>query len=546
MAQGQNATDERRKKSDTDPGMETMRSTRRGAPLLLAGLLAVIQCAVPAYGQHRTDMKRSGVAVVTEAVWVATGSLQVARVHHSATLLQNGKVLVAGGAGSNGATGIVYLDSAELYDPATGAWTITGRLNEARGFHSATLLPDGRVLVAGGIHDDFLNVHSNTAEIYDPATGAWSRTGDMVGDHSGHTATLLYTGAVLVAGGFELAANNAELYDPASGTWKRTGAMANARYAHTATLLPGGNVLVAGGANDLENAAGLASVEQYNPATGAWLATGRLAQGRNSHSATLLRDGRVLIAGGLVAGPGSAELYDPVEWISVDAGMINGMRFDHTASLLPDGDVLVAGGFGEANAALDTGSAFIFAPGDGRWNYTGDLGVARGDQTATVLRDGRVLVAGGRSLAYGNVALGSAELYGQPVPSGTIGPAFTGAWYDPAQSGHGIFLQILPNNAVFLGWFAFDPSGTHQAWFGGIGSYAGDTITISAVDQPTGGRWIPNFDPSQIVHNPWGSMTLTFTDCNHGRVDFNSTLGYGSGSMNLTRLTQPEGLTCSQ
>ena len=140
--------------------------------------------------------------------------------------------------------------------------------------------------------------------------------------------------------------------------------------------------------------------------------------------------------------------------------------------------------------------------------------------------------------------LNSAELYEQAPPPGTIGPGFTGAWFDPAQSGHGLFIEVLPNNHLLAGWFAFNPAGTQQAWFVGVGTYSGNTATITAVSLPTGGRWIPNFDPNQIVNNLWGTLTFTFTDCNHGRVDFNSVLGYGAGSMNLTRLTQPAGLSC--
>jgi len=136
---------------------------------------------------------------------------------------------------------------------------------------------------------------------------------------------------------------------------------------------------------------------------------------------------------------------------------------------------------------------------------------------------------------------------GQVVVVGTafdIGPGITGAWYDPAQSGHGLLLEILSENRLYATWFAFDPAGTQQAWFTGVGTYSGDTATITDVVQPTGGRWIPNFDPAQVTRKPWGSLTFTFTDCNHGRVDFASVAGFGSGSMNLTRLTQPMGLSC--
>ncbi len=114
----------------------------------------------------------------------------------------------------------------------------------------------------------------------------------------------------------------------------------------------------------------------------------------------------------------------------------------------------------------------------------------------------------------------------------------------PAQTGQGFFIEILQNNRLLAGWFAFNPAGTQQASIVGVGTYSGITAVITDVVQPSGGRWIPNFDPHQVVPNPWGALTFTFTDCNHGRVDFNSVLGYGTGSMNLTRLTQPAGVTC--
>jgi len=128
--------------------------------------------------------------------------------------------------------------------------------------------------------------------------------------------------------------------------------------------------------------------------------------------------------------------------------------------------------------------------------------------------------------------------------SGTISAGFTGAWYDPSQSGHGLFVEVLPDSRMFAGWFTFNPAGTEQAWFVGVGTYSGNTATITPVSLPSGGRWIANFNPNQIVNNFWGTLAFTFTDCNQGKVDFNSVLGYGTGSMNLTRLTQPAGLTC--
>jgi hypothetical protein len=202
--------------------------------------------------------------------------------------------------------------------------------------------------------------------------------------------------------------------------------------------------------------------------------------------------------------------------------------------LLLDGEVLVAGGSSLKGTELYDANRAL-------WDISSALNTARSGHTATLLPNGKVLVAGGNAPGAPN----SAELYepGTLAP-GTIGPGFTGAWYDPAQSGHGLFVEVLSESRFYAAWFAFNPTGTAQAWFTGVGTYSGNTATIIAVGQPTGGRWIPNFDPNQIVRNAWGTLTFTFTDCNHGTVDFTSVRGYGAGSMNLTRLTQPAGLIC--
>jgi hypothetical protein len=146
------------------------------------------------------------------------------------------------------------------------------------------------------------------------------------------------------------------------------------------------------------------------------------------------------------------------------------------------------------------------------------------------------------ALVFGLIVASAADAQGGPPF--VIGPGITGAWYDPAQSGHGLFIEVLPGSRFYASWFAFDPTGSQQAWFTGVGTYSGSTASITAVELPTGGRWIPNFDPNQIVRNAWGTLTFTFTDCNHGMVAFDSVIGYGAGSMNLTRLTQPVGLNC--
>jgi hypothetical protein len=239
--------------------------------------------------------------------WAATGSLGTARGSHTATLLLSGQVLVAGG-NANTPQGFA---SAELYDPATGTWAATGSLAEARyAFHTMTLLPSGQVLVVGGGGGSDSIPHAlQSAELYDPATGTWAWTGPLPRTRSLHSATLLLTGKVLVAGGFSDGGVHgvSELYDPATGTWAETGRLITARTFHTATLLPSGKVLVAAG--NPGQTPPLASAELYDPATGTWSTTGDLVNARYKHTATLLSSGQVLIVGGWFV-PTSAELYE--------------------------------------------------------------------------------------------------------------------------------------------------------------------------------------------------------------------------------------------
>jgi WD40 repeat protein len=337
--------------------------------------------------------------------WTETGSLNTERGIHTATSLLDGKVLVAGGYDDNVPPNI--LSSAELYDPASGTWARTGSLATARLNHTATLLPNGKVLVAGG--NDNSSRGLSSAELYDPASGTWTETGSLATRRYLHTATLLPNGKVLVAGGYNYFHGNfasAELYDPATGTWAATGRLATARWGHTATLLPNGKVLVAGGGNS--NGIPLESAELYDPASGTWARTG-LATRRNLHTATLLPNGKVLVAGGRgLFGDylASAELYDPASGIWTTTGSLNTAREFHTATLLSDGKVLVAGGsFGLVFLA----SAELYDPTTGTWAATGRLATGRQLHTASLLPNGEVLAAGGQD--ENSRFLASAELF---------------------------------------------------------------------------------------------------------------------------------------
>src|SRR6266550_4422657 len=204
--------------------------------------------------------------------WEFTGSLHTPRYYHTATLLSDGRLLVIGGATNSPQT---FPDpgtpSVEAYDPATGTWTINGSLIGQRLLHTATLLPNGTLVIAGGWPDPY---STYTWELYDPATGTSTVTGPINAKRAGHTATLLLDGRVLIAGSFH-DLTSAELYDQATQTWTFTGSLNTARQGHTATLLANGTVLVAGGMNT----GTVTSAEIYDPATGNWTPTGSLNVG---------------------------------------------------------------------------------------------------------------------------------------------------------------------------------------------------------------------------------------------------------------------------
>jgi hypothetical protein len=364
--------------------------------------------------------------------WVPAGDLSFARSAHTATLLPSGQVLVVGGV-SNG----VMLDSAELYDPVDGSWSVTGRLDGGRAGHTATLLPNGQVLVVGGVNYQSLDA---VAVLYDPGTGKWTRTGAPATNRFDHTATLLHTGKVLVAGGaYAGYVGIAELYDPATGTWSRAGKLKAERALHQATLLADGRVLVTGGTNDADEIFPVSAVELYDPVTGTWSPTSDLNTARSLHTATLLPNGSVLVAGGfgppnqIPAGcattPSStctifdtptnaAELFDPATGQWSNTGSLNAAHAIHTASVLLDGNVLVAGGYGSSSGAIQ--GAELYDSSRAVWNQTSDLNTARFEYAATPLSNGMVLVVGGNASG----ALSSAEIY-QPGRASTV----NGRWH---------------------------------------------------------------------------------------------------------------------
>jgi hypothetical protein len=337
------------------------------------------------------------------------GSLAEARNGHTATLLPDGRILVIGGGDGN-----AYLGSAEVWDPLDETFGPTGSPLEARGGHTATLLPDGRILVVGGGGGDYGdNDFLASAELWDPAGSTFAGTGSLARSRVGHTATLLEDGGVLVVGGYDVDGGPvvraaAELWDSATGTFTRAGKLAQARYGHTATLLPDGRVLVIGGiASSGSGFEMLATTELWDPSTGAFRPGPPLVEPHAVHTATLLPDGGILVVGGLRSGPdfASAELWDPATETFRPTGALTELRMNHTATLLPDGRVLVIGGSGGSDLLT---SAELWDPTTGTFGPAGSLAAGRDFHTATLLPDGRVLVVGG--------GVRDAEAWGDATP----------------------------------------------------------------------------------------------------------------------------------
>jgi Kelch motif/Galactose oxidase, central domain len=295
--------------------------------------------------------------------WSSAGSLPMPSWGDTATLLPNGKVLVVGGSPSDGYH-LGSTSSAELYDPQTNGWSAAASMRTPRSFHTATLLPDGRVLIVGGVEatSDMLGKVLASAELYDPALDAWSLTAPLSAGRAKHVAVLLSNHQVLVIGGITSAAGysgasnstrTAELYDPTTQTWSPAASMQYARILPIGLLLPDGRVLVVGDQGVSEQTA-----EVFNPTNGRWSSIPTPAVGRAEAVGFQLHDGTVLVAGGL--GQTSVQAFDWRHDAWSGASNLSSIRGSATASVLPSGQVLVAGGFGRLS--IPWASAELYDP----------------------------------------------------------------------------------------------------------------------------------------------------------------------------------------
>jgi hypothetical protein len=366
---------------------------------------------------------------VTEG-WSSTGSMAQERIWHTATRLPDGKVLVAGGRGNVGGA----WRSAELYEPATGTWSATGSMPRAHANHRATLLPSGKVLVVGGGNENF--IMSMGAELYDPATGTWSSLANTHTYRLDHSMTLLPSGKVLVVGN-PWSDEPPELYDPATNTWKLLGAMLTPRRDHAAALLPSGKVLIAGGVNGSNTFT--ASVELFDPATETFSATSSLPQarsfhGQQTHAMAVLPSGRVLLTPSY--GTGGA-LYDTTTgtWSPASASAPSGSI--DTLTLLPSGKVLTT-------AWGDMDSCYLYEPATRLWSLNPCMSVMRQNHTVTLIGPRQVLVTGGFNDDNDMAMLATAEVL-------TLG--------NSAPVAHDGTVQVSEDKATGLDLRASDPDG---------------------------------------------------------------------------------------
>ena len=467
----------------------------------------------------------------------STGNLSVARDFLTATLLQNGQVLVAGGR----VTGTTASNAADLYDPTTGVSTGTTGMNLGRYLHTATLLNDGTVLIVGG---EINATYLSSAEIYNPGNQTFTTLANGLNTaRAGHTATLLADGTVLIAGGTNGdPLPSAEIYNPVTQTFTNVGLLNTARLEHAAALLPNGKVLIVSGLN--------ATAELYDPVAKTFSNTGNLNTARQYASATLLPNGKVLVAGGLaggVAGIGTAELYDPAAGTFSFTGGLNNPRGQHTANLLADGTVLVAGGYNCPPPSCTNpiqGTAEIYNPSNASFTITGSLINARYDHAATVLNDGTVLIAGGFSgnsptasderhystapLAAMQVTTPTTLATGQPATTAFTNPtAFNGAATGITPIG---FNGILPAGVPFEGANPLIVSGYNFS----------TTNPATTVNLTTSTFYTPNNYPADFLidsSNPGPNNEVTIILPAPTRalgIDYGGFAGGATGSISLS------------
>ncbi len=372
-------------------------SATTGVSIPTGSLTATTVFTITVYNEAGNSTTASVTVTVVAGVASPTASLSGPRYAQTGTLLPDGRVLIAGGRSDAAA-----LNSSQIYDPVAKTFADAGTMASARFGHTATLLANSTVLIAGG--DNGATIAAS--EIW--SGNSFTATAAMNSPREKHTATLLLNGNVLIVGGLSggSPAVTAELYNPSTGSYTYTaGNLNTARYSHTATLLANGKVLIAGGYN---GSVALKTAELYDPATGAFTVVGSMANARQRHAAVLLNDGTVALIGGqgTTAPLSSAEIFNSTTnaFTTATGAMVNA-RDSLSATLIASGKVIVAGGLDGSGTAVK--GSEIFDPTAGTFGLTALLSTARAQHTATLLQNGQILLVGG--LAQGSAST-AAEL----------------------------------------------------------------------------------------------------------------------------------------
>jgi Galactose oxidase, central domain len=354
--------------------------------------------------------------LAAQGTFSRTGDATIGRNLSVATLLADGRVLVTGGT-HTGAAGSVFNREAEIFDPATRMFTATGSMSVPRIGHAAIRLNDGRVLVLGGQQDATTSLAS--AEIFDPATGMFTSAGNMNAPRQSPVVALLKDGRVLIVGGtFRQGQDTfivlaAEIFDPATGKFTLSGRVQIARVNQAAVALPDGRVLILAGVAESSLGPGVVypkEAEAFDPAAGTFSTIGQISEGRDNPTATLLPNGKVLIAGGSANDAqnqpiisNTVEVFDPASGVSSTPTAMSEGRLFHVAQALADGRVLLAGGTTGANLDHSTASADLFDPATGTITPTGAMTESRTGASAVRLLDGSILVVGGARREGGKI-----------------------------------------------------------------------------------------------------------------------------------------------
>jgi hypothetical protein len=380
----------------------------------LIALTFFLAAALDACAGGATSQAPPAFVTSPQGVRVEALAMTTPRADAAAIRLLDGRILICGGTATGQVGGV--LSSAELYDPVARSFTPTGAMTVPRAGQTITMLRDGRVLLTGGVQNVGFRSQLANAEIYDPRSGAFSATGSMSTPREGHTATILRDGRVLIVGGSDNGIHTldtAEIYDPSSGTFSRTGHLNQPRVAHVAALLGTGKVLVAGGGRGGMPGGYISydTAEMYDPATRSFTAMrARMKSDRVGAAAVRLSDGRVLIVGGKsgrvvtsrhpnlgsLTPLNTAEIYDPESGAFIRTGDMSAPHYLATATKLVDRNVLVVGGWTiKGPVVVGMHDAELYQPATNRFSRVGQTNVARLTNTATLMNDGEVLIAGG-------------------------------------------------------------------------------------------------------------------------------------------------------